>query len=410
MAPISRRKFLERSLMAGAGLVAGGGAAGLLGGCTSFRGGRPRPVPPSGRVLADLHAHPTMNAWLARSPLAVRNPLRVRLATQRLNKTRADWKACHRAGVNAICVAHYNVFDEIGSMPTDPNPEAPTSVDLMLNLFEEDLDGPLAPYVRLARNYQDLEAQLKVRPPSADFRVSAIHCLEGGHALGGSLDPIPEFARRGVAWMTITHFLYKGIASAGNALPFFPDDSNPIPDRGLSDFGVDVVRQLEAHGILVDITHCTMTAVADVLDVAERPLMATHASSATLAHRPYGLIDDHIVEIVRRGGIVGVILYPYITNNYSHIGVARKRATLADAVRTVRYIAKITGTHKHIGIGSDFSGYIEGPKDMSRLSEIGKLRDLLLQEFDNDVRVVEDILVNNATGFLLKNWRSGLAA
>ena len=409
MAPINRREFLRRSLLAGAGVAAAGSGASLLAGCSGLGRAKPYPVPPSGRVLADLHVHSSMNDWIARSPLAVRTPLRASIAAREFNPTRANWKDCHKAGVNVMCVAHYNVFDEMASMPTDPNPEAPDTTDLMMSVLEDQLKNELEPYARLARNHEELKAQLRVLPPSEDFRTSVVHAVEGGHALGGRLEAIQRFAQRGVAWMTLTHFLDKGIASAGNALPFFPDDSNPLPSRGLTDFGADVVRACEANGIIVDVTHCTSNAVAEVLDVASKPLLATHASSATLSDRPYGLVDDHIVEIADKGGVIGVILYPYITTNYSDIGLATQEGSLHDVVRTIRYIVKITGSTKHVGIGSDFSGYIQGPREMMRLSEIGKLRDLLLVEFDQDIGMVEDILVNNSTRFLLKNWRSGLS-
>jgi microsomal dipeptidase-like Zn-dependent dipeptidase len=81
---------------------------------------------------------------------------------------------------------------------------------------------------------------------------------------------------------------------------------------------------------------------------------------------------------------------------------------LRDVVRTVRYVSKICGTHKCIGLGSDFSGFITGPNDMTCLSEIDKLHQLLLQEFGNDEQAVEDIMANNAINFLRDNWRSGI--
>ena len=76
-------------------------------------------------------------------------------------------------------------------------------------------------------------------------------------------------------------------------------------------------------------------------------------------------------------------------------------------VRTIRYIVKLCGTHKHVGIGSDFAGYITGPKDMSRLGQIGRLRSLLLREFGNR-QMVEDIMANNVINFLKTNWLSGV--
>lgn len=409
MAPITRRRFIEQSLLATAALATAGSGSQVLTGCSLLGRAKPHPVPPSGRVLADLHVHPTMNDWLARSPLAVRAPVRSRVATSQFNETKANWSDCHKAGVNLMCVAHYNAFDEMAP-PTDPNPGASEIARLMMILFEDDLKTRLAPYARLARNHVELREQLKIRPPHDDYRIAAIHAMEGGHVLGGSLEPIKELAEYGVAWMTLTHFLDKGIAASANALPFFPDDSNHPADRGLTDFGADVIRELEAHGIIADVTHCTTRSIEDILGVASKPLLATHASAATLSNRPYGLRDDHIIEIAQKGGLIGVILYPYITTNYSDIGLADKQGTLHDCVKTMRYVAKITGSHEHVGIGSDFSGYIRGPSDMLRLSEIGKLRELMLDEFDQDVGVVEDILVNNARRFLLKNWRSGLPA
>ena len=77
-------------------------------------------------------------------------------------------------------------------------------------------------------------------------------------------------------------------------------------------------------------------------------------------------------------------------------------------VRTIRYITKICGTHKRVGIGSDFAGYITRPKEMIDLGEIDKLRKLLLLEFDNDETIVEDIMANNVIEFLQKNWKSGI--
>ena len=80
-------------------------------------------------------------------------------------------------------------------------------------------------------------------------------------------------------------------------------------------------------------------------------------------------------------------------------------ATLRDVVRTIRYLVKLCGDHKNIGIGTDFAGYITGPKDMRRLENIGKLRNMLIDEFGEDnENMINDIMANNVIEFLKKNW------
>lgn len=407
MTNISRRQFVQKAILSCAGLLSVGALDPLLGNVSGYSK-KIRPPTHSGRVLADLHAHPTLDSWNRRSPLAVKSPALAGIAEKVFNQTKVKWKTCHQAGVDMVCAAHFNVFDEWLSMPTDPNPEAPANTILMMDLLEQELSGPSEPYARLARNSKELEKVLKVRKGHKDYRVAVLHTIEGGHALGGSLEPLPMFARRGVALMTITHFFNKGIATTTNAFPFFRDTNSRWPNQGLSEFGREVIKEMEKLGVIVDITHASSTSVEDILRVATKPLVATHSSARTLGDHPYSLFDEHIQEIARHEGIIGIIIYPYVLSNYSGIHIAKDRGFLRDVVRTIRYVVKICGTHKRIGIGSDFAGFITGPKDMSRLGEIDNLRKLLLEEFDRDESVVEDILANNVIEFFLRNWKSGI--
>lgn len=391
-------------LGAGAG-IAGFSSLGSLLGCAHRPGALP---PPSSgrRVLADLHVHPSLNAWLATTPVARQSPLLYRLAKVGFNKSRVSWESIHHAGVDLVCAAHYNPFDELASMPTDPDPEAPAHTMRMLDLLEEDLRGGAAPFARLARNRQELRALLDARPGDPARRVAVVHSLEGGHALGGDPRTLEAFARRGVAMITITHFFNKGIASAPNAFPFFPDADSQWPHQGLSELGREVVAEMERLGILVDVTHASATARADVLAVSTRPVVATHAASRTLADHPNAFFDEHIQEIARRGGVIGVILSPFALSNFAADKWAAKHGSLREVVRTIRYITKICGSHRCVGIGSDFAGFIPGPSEMTSLGEIGRLRDLLLDEFSSE-EVVEAIMAGNVIEFLLENWRSG---
>lgn len=398
MSTQSRRSFLHTIGIYGAGL-----ATGVCGLCGCAPRGRLDPTQrPTYRLLADLHAHAMLDEWNETTPFARQYPLLVKSATPIANRSGVDWRRCHAAGVDLVCVAHYNIFDEMMSMPIDPNPDAPRRTHLMLDRLEEHLAGPGGAYARVARNKDALERLLAVDKHSEAWRTAVVHTLEGAHAIGGDLGALEGLAARGVASITITHFLDKGVGGSGNALPYFPDAGVTSPGVGLHDFGRDLIHEMDRLGIIVDITHLTPRAVEHALEESTRPLLATHASSKTLADHPYALTDEHVAAIAEGGGLVGVILYPLLLSNYSGPAEAERWGSLRDVVRTVRHLAKICGTD-HIGIGSDFGAYITPPKEMNRLSQIGVLRNMLLDEFA-DESAVEDIMANNAVEFLQKNW------
>jgi membrane dipeptidase len=398
---MTRRHFLGRLSAIGAGLVPLPTLTALLG-CAST----PRGIPPPDaerRVFADLHVHPTLNQWMASSSLAVQSPLLRKAIQTEFNVTNVRWRTLHEARVDLICAVHFNLFDEWLSMPTDPNPEAPANTIRMLDMLERELEGPAAPYAKLARNRDELQTILALPKNNEDYRIAVLHSIEGGHALAGQLSPLEQFARRGVVSITITHFFNKGIASAPNSYPFFPDMNALWPAQGLSPFGKDVVAETERQGIIVDATHLTATALADLLECSTRPFIATPASVMTLGNHAYSFYDEHIIELTRRGGIMGVILYPHVLSNYVDEKSAHRQGSLRDVVRTIRYLVKICGTHRNIGIGSDYGGYISGPHEMQDLGQIELLRRLLHDEFGSH-DIVEDIMAGNTIRFLLSHW------
>ena len=396
---IPRRDFL----VAGARALAGAALSGplfWLEGC-----GRPprltdRSLP---RVLADLHVHAALNHWNRHTPLGIQYPAIASLAETTFNRSGMKWQDCYDAGVDLLCVSHFNAFDEWLSMPTDPDPETPTRTIRMLDLFENELVSEYSDFAKLAANPDQLQRLLAIPKESPEWRIAVVHTVEGAHALGGRLDMLEPLARRGVAMVGLTHFFNKGVATSANAFPFFPDGNSSWPVHGLSGFGRELMAEMERLGIVVDVIHATSTALEDILAVATRPMVASHSGARTLADHPYGLIDEHIEEIAHRGGLIGVILDPYLLSNYGTLHDAESQGTLRDVVRTIRYLVKLIG-HEHVGIGTDFAGFIGPPRDMTRTSQIGRLRAMLLEEF-GDEKIVTDILADNAIRFLIENWR-----
>ena len=175
---LTRRRFLS----IGAGALAGAALAGplwSLAGCSAPPPLTDRSVP---RVLADMHVHSMINKWNRRTPIGIRYPGIATLAETTFNRSGMKWKDCYEAGVDLICATHFNVFDEWLSMPTDPDPEAPTKTYRMLDQLERELLVDAAPFARLATNPDDLSLWLDIPKQNRDWRVVVVHTVEGGHA------------------------------------------------------------------------------------------------------------------------------------------------------------------------------------------------------------------------------------
>ena len=354
------------------------------------------------RVLADVHAHPLMNEWVEYCPMAVRNPTMALLVQSFANPTAISWKTSYQAGIDLICAAHFNMYDEWISMPTDPNPQAPANIIRMMDLLEERLAEPeISKYARLARCAKELEDIVSTPRTSPEFRTAVVHSIEGAYSMGGDLASLDKFAKRGLALMTVPHFFSKGIGAAANSFPYFPDGTRRWPYEGLTEFGKSIIRRMQELGIIIDVSHGAASTVQDILYEVSSPIIATHVCARTLGNHAYALYDEHIQEIGQRRGIVGVILMPYWHSNFSTHHDALQHGTLDDVVRTVIYLAKLIGPDR-IGIGSDFEGYISGPKEMSCLAEIHKLRMRIRAEFSE--KETDDIMAQNVIDFMLKNW------
>jgi microsomal dipeptidase-like Zn-dependent dipeptidase len=160
---------------------------------------------------------------------------------------------------------------------------------------------------------------------------------------------------------------------------------------------------MERLGIIVDVTHASSAALEDILKASTKPVIATHITSKTLGDHAYSFHDEHIQEIVNRGGIIGIPIYPYMLSNYINVKEAEKYGSLREVVRSIRYLTKISGSHKSICIGSDFGAYIPPLTDMNCLCQVEMLREQLINEF-SDEEIVENILAKNVIDFIKNNW------
>ena len=144
--------------------------------------------------------------------------------------------------------------------------------------------------------------------------------------------------------------------------------------NGLTDFGKDVVREMNRLGMMVDISHVADKTFWDALEVSRAPLIASHSSARALANVPRNMTDEMIVALAKKGGVIQVNF------NCGFLTTARPpHATLADVVAHIDHIRQIAGTGA-LGIGSDYDGVECTPVGLEDVSKYPNLTRALLEK------------------------------
>ena len=280
--------------------------------------------------VADLHAHPGLTAhWLKRDlarehrpPAHGYNPLRQQLDLPRMLQ----------GGLRVLTACAY--------VPTVPPFPSPFRGALGSMRFVEELCA------REPRKAQ-IAARGQVRAVLGSGRLAVLHAAEGGHHIEGSLERLEELAARGLRYLTLTHFIHNKLAQPAKLGPFTLLRGPP----GLTELGRRVVKKCEELGVLVDLTHCSDRSFADVAALATRPLLATHTGFRRFFDTERNLSDDQLRVIARSGGMAGVITWSWLLKPR---GFSADVEQMADAIV---HGALVAGP-EHIGIGTDFDGYV----------------------------------------------------
>jgi membrane dipeptidase len=255
-----------------------------------------------------------------------------------------------------------------------------------------------------------------IRRAKKQKKIAALMGIEGGHAIEDSLSALRDFYRLGIRYMTLTH---------NNTNNWADSCCDTAKHNGLSEFGKDVVREMNRLGMLVDISHVSDKTMSDVLDVSKAPVIASHSSARALAERPRNIPDELLRRIAQNGGVVMVNFYPGFINqkvveatkvrdaqlqpqidalkeqykndpkkleeetNKLQATIPLPKTPLSVLVDHFEHIAKVAGID-HVGIGSDFDGVPSLPVGMEDISKLPNLTYELLKRghSEQDVRKV----------------------
>jgi len=247
-------------------------------------------------------------------------------------------------------------------------------------------------------------------------KVCVLMGIEGGYAIEDSLRALREFYRLGVRYMTLTHNVSHDWADAHGDTP---------KNNGLSDFGKEVVREMNRLGMLVDISHVSKKVMDDVLDISTAPIIASHSDARALNDHTRNIPDDVLKRIAKNGGVVMVNFYPGFldarTNKEENERDARIKPQV-DALRAqykndlagfnaavaklqeanpfyvcdytrivdhIDHIRDVAGID-HVGLGSDFDGVPYLPKGMNGMEDLALVTYEMLRRgySEQDIRKV----------------------
>ncbi|QPC99080.1 dipeptidase [Qipengyuania soli] len=238
--------------------------------------------------------------------------------------------------------------------------------------------------MQLAFSADDVAKAMKAR------KIASLMGMEGGGGIGSSLAVLRQMYALGVRYMTLTHSKTLGWA----------DSATDVPTHGgLTEFGENVVREMNRLGMLVDLSHVSEATMMDALDVAKAPVIFSHSGARAINGHARNVPDSVLARLPRNGGVVMVVALPgFLSEEQRQWFGARSGeearlkalwqgqpdqvaaelakwdaanptpvATVSDMADHIDHIRKVAGID-HIGIGGDYDGMPNGPVGMEDVS------------------------------------------
>ena len=259
----------------------------------------------------------------------------------------------------------------------------------------------------------------EVREVRKSGKIAALIGVEGGHMIGNDIRMVRVFGDLGVRYVTLSHFFNDEWADSSTDKP---------AHNGLTDYGKDIVREMNRQGIMVDISHVSDKTFYDALEVSKAPLIASHSSCRALCDHPRDMSDEMIKALAAKGGVIQINYEKsFIDQAYKNAyekaagGVVASNNEIVKAcgddmecvgrestklerrltqegklphvsweniVAHIDHAVKVAGAD-HVGLGSDFDG-ANMPEGMEDCSKLPKITEALLRKgySESDIRKI----------------------
>jgi membrane dipeptidase len=345
-------------------------------------------------IVLDTHDDTTQRFFSKNFDLAKRNP-----------DGHVDIPRMREGGMNAI---FFSIWIDGRIMGPPAVQKALDQIDLV--------------HENVLRNSKDMvfcRTAEEVRRAHSQGKIAALIGVEGGHMIGNDIHVLRMFGDLGVRYMTLSHFYNDEWADSSTDKP---------AHNGLTDFGKDIVREMNRQGIMVDISHVSDKTFYDALEVSKAPLIASHSSCRALCNHPRDMSDDMIKALAAKGGVIQINYErSFIDQAYKDAsdkisgGVVAQFAAITKAcgddqecasrkitdvqkqltdegklphvsweriIDHIDHVVKLVGPD-HVGLGSDFDGATM-PEGMEDCSKLPKITEALMRKgySDSDIRKI----------------------
>ena len=246
-----------------------------------------------------------------------------------------------------------------------------------------------------------------------EHKLAALMGVEGGHAIEGDIRILRDYYRLGVRYMTLTWSNTNDIGDSSGDI----SDSSVPHHNGLSDFGRQVVLEMNRLGMMIDISHVADSTFYQALELSRAPVIASHSSSRALTSAPRNMTDDMLRALARKDGVAQANFYcAFVSQKYrdaahqlqvqhdpdyetvqqlfikpqtpevaKELAAARARLApklprppLSDLIDHIDHMVKIAGVD-HVGLGSDFDGIDCSPQGLDSAADLPKITEALYQ-------------------------------
>ncbi|MBQ9648759.1 MAG: dipeptidase [Oscillospiraceae bacterium] len=215
-----------------------------------------------------------------------------------------------------------------------------------------------------------------VKRVNAAGKIAAILSCEGSELLNCDPDNLDWAREVGI----------KAINLTWNHANFIAGSHMSEAQRGLNDLGRAFVKKAQSYDILIDVSHCSDPAFWDLMEITEKPVIATHSNARAVCGHTRNLTDDMFKAIVRTGGVAGV-------NYWIKFVAPVDDPTMDDVIRHIDHFMELGG-EKHIALGADLDGCAKLSGGMKGLQDMPMLWEALSKHGYSDA-LLEDIFYNN---------------
>ena len=185
--------------------------------------------------------------------------------------------------------------------------------------------------------------------------------IENSYPIGLDIKNVEKFYDMGARYMSLSHNGHSQLSDSNTG-----ESDGVYLHNGLSELGIEVIKEMNRLGIMIDVSHPSKEAIRQMIDISKAPVIASHSSARTLCNHSRNLDDEQLGWIKENGGVVQTVAFKSYLNSEKSKPNSNNKVDISDFVDHIDYLVKKIGIN-HVGISSDFDGGggIEGWKDAS---------------------------------------------